>query len=257
MIRFRSLAVLVGALTLVACEKTAVQDITGTLPESRIKFFNFGVNAPGVHFFANDAKVTATASATGVESVVGVASGGAASGGLYSRLDPGAYTFTSRIVATVDKDLAIASVPGTLATGKAYSLYVSGIYNTTTKQADGFIVEDVFPDEADFSVALVRFVNAISNANPMRLVILNQTAGSTELPVGDVVAYKAGGAFVAVPPGLYNLFTRYAGATTNAITRTGVAFLGGRVYTIGARGDITVTSTTAATRPLLDNTLNR
>lgn len=251
------MAVLFGALALAACEKNAVQDITGTLPESRIKFFNFGVNAPSVHFFANDTKVTATTSATGVESTAGIASGNVGSGGLYSRLDPGAYTFTSRITATTDKDLAIASVPGTLAAGRAYSVYVSGIYNTTTKQADGFIVEDDFPEAFDYSVAYVRFVNAISNANPMRLVVLDQTAGSSELSIGDVVAYKASGAFVAVPPGVYNLFTRYAGATANVITRTGVGFTGGRIYTIGARGDITVTSTTAATRPQLDNTLNR
>lgn len=257
MIRFRSMAVLLGALALSACEKNAVQDIAGTLPESRIKFFNFGVSAPSVHFYANDAKITATTSSTGVESTAGIASGGVASGALYSRLDPGAYTFTSRITATTDKGLAIASVPGTLATGRAYSMYVSGIYNTTAKQADGFIVEDDFPEAIDYSVAYVRFVNAIANANPMRLVILNQLAGSTELPVGDVVAYKASGAFVAVPPGVYNLSARYAGATTNAITRTGVGFSGGLVYTIGARGDITVTSTTAATRPQLDNTRNR
>ena len=41
------------------------------------------------------------------------------------------------------------------------------------------------------------------------------------------------------------------------VTRTGVSFLGGRIYTIGARGDITVTSTTATNRPILDNTANR
>lgn len=257
MIRFRSLAVLLGALTLAACDKNAVQDITGTLPESRIKFFNFGVSAPAVHFYANETKVTATTSATGVESVGGIVSGGVGSGGLYSRLDPGAYTFTSRITATTDKDLAIASVPGTLITGKAYSLYVSGIYNTTTKQADGFLVEDDFPETIDFTVAYVRFVHAIANANPMSLFIRDQTAGSADLPVGGPVSYKAGGAFVPVPAGLYTLFTRYAGSTTNVITRTGVGFTAGRVYTIGARGDITVTSATAATRPLLDNTLNR
>jgi hypothetical protein len=257
MIRFRSLAVLLGAVTLAACEKNAVQDITGTLPESRIRFFNFGVNTPTVHFFANDAKVTATTSATGVESTLGIASGGVASGGLYSRLDPGAYTFTSRITTTVDNGVAITSVPGTLGSGKAYSMYVSGIYNTTTKQADGFIVEDDFPATFDYTVAYVRFVNAISNANPMRLVIRSQVAGSPEVPVGGAVAYKAGGVFVPVPVGLYDLFTRYEGATTNAITRTGVGLVAGRVYTIAARGDITVTSTTLATRPQLDLTFNR
>jgi hypothetical protein len=259
MIRFRSIAVLFGALALTACEKNAVQDITGALPESRVKFFNFGVSAPSVHFYANDTKVTATTSAVGRESVAGIASGGVGSGGLYSRLDPGEYTFTSRLMDTLNnnKGVVIASVPGALATGRAYSMYVSGIYNTTARQADGFIVEDDFPEAIDYSVAHVRFVNAISNANPMRLVIRDQTAGSSELPIGDVVAYKAGSAFVAVTPGVYDLYARYAGATANVITRTGVGFSGGFVYTIGARGDITVTSTTAATRPQLDNARNR
>jgi hypothetical protein len=39
--------------------------------------------------------------------------------------------------------------------------------------------------------------------------------------------------------------------------RTGVTLAGGRIYTVGARGDITITSTTATNRPFLDNTTNR
>jgi hypothetical protein len=75
--------------------------------------------------------------------------------------------------------------------------------------------------------------------------------------VGGPVAYKAGGAFTSLPGGVYDLATRYAGSTTNAIVRTAVSFSPGRVYTIGARGDITITSTTATNRPFLDNTANR
>jgi hypothetical protein len=41
------------------------------------------------------------------------------------------------------------------------------------------------------------------------------------------------------------------------VTRAGVSLFGGHVYTIGARGDITITSTTATNRPFLDNTSNR
>ena len=53
------------------------------------------------------------------------------------------------------------------------------------------------------------------------------------------------------------LSTRYTGSSTNAIVRAGVSFVAGKVYTISARGDITVTSTTATNRPFLDNTANR
>lgn len=72
---------LLCAVVLASCDKNAVQEITGPLPTSRIKFFHFGVNAPGVNFYANTTKMTATTSATGVESTTGVVYGGVGSGG--------------------------------------------------------------------------------------------------------------------------------------------------------------------------------
>ncbi|OGU01901.1 MAG: hypothetical protein A2W29_01510 [Gemmatimonadetes bacterium RBG_16_66_8] len=51
--------------------------------------------------------------------------------------------------------------------------------------------------------------------------------------------------------------TRHAGSATNAIVRTAVSFSGGWVYTIGARGEITVTSSTATNRPFLGNRADR
>ena len=253
---FRSIAMLLCAVALTACEKNAVQDITGSLPGSRIKFFNFGTNAPAVNFYANDSKITAITSATGVEAVTGVSSGGVGSGGFYSAIQPGSYTFTGKIAAAVDKDLVVSRATATLVDGKAYSFYISGIYDATAKTAEAFVVEDPFVDTLDYTVAYVRFVNAIPNANPMTLYAKNSTTAA-EVPVGGAVAYKAGGAFVALPSAVYDLTTRYAGSATNVITRTAVSFVAGKVYTIGARGDITVTSTTLATRPQLDNTANR
>lgn len=252
----RTLAVLLSAAVLTACDETAVQDISGPLASARIKFFNFGVGAPGVNFYANDTKMTAISSTSGTESTLGVNYGSVGSGGYYAAINPGQYTITGKIAATVDKDLAIATVTAPIADGKSYSFYLSGFYNTGSKSVDGFIVEDAYPAEIDFSVAYVRFVNAISNANPMTLYATN-TTGGTEAAVGAAVAYKAAGAFTSLPAGTYNLATRYAGSSTNAIVRTNVAFAAGRVYTIGARGDITITSTTATNRPFLDNTANR
>lgn len=249
----RVATVLTAAVLLAGCEKNAVQDITGSLPGSRIKFFNFGVGAPQVHFYGNDRKLTATTSGTGVESTVGVAYGGVAAGGFYSAIEPGQYTFTARITATVDKDLPIATVQGTLEANKNYSFYVSGTYNTTTKSAEGFFVEDNFPEAFDYTQGSVRFVNAIANSQPMVLFARNQLTG-TEVAIGGSVAYKAGGAFTAIPSGVYDLFVRAPGSTTNLITRTGVSFTNGRTNTIAARGTMGTTGTTA---PALDNTLNR
>lgn len=270
----KSLAVVLCAL-LGACdyEKNAVQDITAPDPGSRIRFFNFGVNAPAVNFYANDNKVTAISTAactpptdpacttTGIESTAGTAYGGVGLAGLYSAVTPGQYSLTGRIAAATDKGLAISNVSANLADGRYYSFYQSGFYNTTTKTVDAFVVEDNMPETIDFSVAHVRFVHAISNANPMTLYMTSTTNPAGEVTVGSEVGYKSAGAFTAVPGGIYNLTTRYAGATTSALTRTAVTFVAGRVYTITARGDITVAATTtgcaAANRTCLDNTANR
>ncbi|MEO5903617.1 MAG: hypothetical protein ABIQ55_06375, partial [Gemmatimonadaceae bacterium] len=177
------------------------------------------------------------------------------SGGFYTGIAPGQYTLTGKISAATDKDLPISNLPATIADGKFYSYYISGIYNTTAKTADAFVVEDPLP-AVDYTVAYVRFVNAISNSNPMVLSAKNTTSGVV-VPLGAAIAYKNAGAFISLPGGIYDISTRAAGATTDAISRTGVSFSPGIVYTIGARGDITVGGTTSANRPLLDNTANR
>lgn len=253
---FRSIAVLLCAASLAACEKNAVQDITGTLPSAKVRFFNFGVNAPGVNFYANTTKMTAITSATGAESVTGVVYGGVGSGGFYAGIQPGTYSLEGKISATVDKDLTISRVSTTLADGKTYSFYQSGFYDGTAKSVDAFVVEDPYEANIDFSVAYVRFVNAISNSQPMTLYAKNTTT-LAEVPLGGLVAYKSAGAFTAIPSGVYDVGARVAGGTANNIARTAVSFSAGRVYTISARGDMTVTSTTATNRPFLDNTANR
>jgi hypothetical protein len=253
--RSRIFAALLGALVLAACEKNAVQVLPNSdVPGARIKFFNFGVGSPGVNFYADNTKMTAVLSATGVEATTGVAYGGAGNGGVYLGIAPGTYSVTGRIAATVDKDLAIATLPVTTENGKFYSFYMSGIYNTTTKTSDAFVVEDPVVEPSDFTVAQVRFVNAISNASPLTLYALN-TTDSITTTVGTAIAYKGAGGFTALPVGIYNLFARYTDSTTNKVSRNAVTFLGGKVYTIGARGNITVATGTNA--PALDNTANR
>jgi uncharacterized protein DUF4397 len=254
----RLLATLLCAVAVAACEKNAVQVLPAdTLHTSRIKFFNFGVNAPGVNFYADDVKMTAVLSSTGSEATTGVAYGGVGNGGAYSSIAPGSYTLTGRIAATTDKDLPVATIATTIADDKFYSLYMSGFYNTAAKTSDGFVVEDVYPQEIDYTVAQVRFVNAMANAtNPLTLFAADTTTKDTVV-VGTAVAYKSAGAFTSLVPGVYNLFARYPDSTANKIVRNSVTLIGGRVYSVGARGDITITSTTATNRPFLDNTTNR
>jgi len=255
----RKLALLLGIVALAACDKNATQidDITAPLAGARVKFFNFGINAPTVNFFANDRKVTAISSTTGVESNLGVAYGSAGAGGFYTQITPGQYNFGGRITAVVDNGVSIATIPTTVADGKSYSVYLSGFYNTTAKTVEGFAVEDNFPADPDYAQALVRFVNASPNSVPMQLVAKNTTT-MEEKAIGDLIAYKAGGAFVTLPVAGYDLYVRSSATGAALVTRTAVAFSAGRVYTITIRGDMTLPATgTATNRPFLDNTANR
>ena len=268
---FRPLALLLGVAIIASCDKNATQNISAPAAGSAVKFFNFGVGDTSVNFFANDQKLTAASSTSCSSSVNGQTSdttclnagkesrngtnygGGANGGGLYSSIAPGSYTLSARLTTAANNGVAIASAPATLADGKFYSYYLSGFYNATTKSVESFLIEDPLPT-VDYTQANVRFVNAISNSQPMTLYAKNQTTG-VETAIGSTVAYKSAGAFTGLPTGTYDLSTRVAGSSTNVITRTGVGFAAGRVYTITAYGDITATKGAAV--PALDNTTNR
>jgi hypothetical protein len=253
--------------TVISCKKDKIQTIDAPIDvtqRAQIKYFNFGVGSPGVNFFANDVKVTGALSTVGSETTTGSASGTVYPQSGYSVISGGAYTFKGQIPSTAatDPNLAIATVQATLENGKYYTLYTSGLYDAAQKRSDGFVVEDKLP-AFNSTVAYIRFVNAISNApQPMSLYVKSST--NTALPealAASSVAYKSGSDFVALPIGSYELYARYPSATaTNVISRNGtsvVALAGGKVYTITSRGDITVTSTTAANRPQLDFSTNR
>jgi hypothetical protein len=251
-----------------ACDKNGIQNITAPENGAMVKFFNFGVGAPGVNFFSGSTKVTAISStscqppndttstcrSTGVESTTGTGVGAAANGALYNQIAPGSVTLTANISATTDKNLAISSVAANVENGKFYSYFVSGIYDPASKKADAFLVEDPIPTQQDQTNAYVRFVNAVSNGQPMILYAKNQTTG-VETAIGGAIAYKAAGAFTMIPGAVYDLSTRASGSTTNIVTRASVSFVPGHVYTVTARGDAVTTVT--ANKPALDNTANR
>ena len=254
-----AIAALALAAGLLACDKNAVQQLPlAPVPSARIMFFNYGVGDPQVNFYANETKMTAVSSATGTEATTGVAYGAVGNGGLYSALEPGPYSLTGRIAATIDKNLPIDVFSATIADAKFYSFYLSGFYNTTTKKADAFIVEDPIPAPVDYTVAYVRLVHASPNADQLTLYarLNGDTVTAHWTAVGTPVAYKGAGAFATIAPGVYDLGARYTGGTTNRITVTGVSLIYGHAYTIGARGDTTVTSSTDAKRPILSSTTN-
>jgi hypothetical protein len=249
-------------------DENAVQDITGPTPTtSRIKFHNFSPSSVGVNFFANDVKMTAVSTtactplptvdslrakcqAAGIETTTGVVygtctagacTGGSASGGLYAAIAPAQYTLTAKMAA---KDTIVSTVTQTIEDAKYYTFIMGGIYNTTTKTAEAFVIEDPIPTGAiDYTVAHVRFVNAISNATGALNLFATNTTTSTETAVGGAVAYKAAGAFMTLPAGTYDLRARYTGVSASLITRTGLSLVGGRAYTVTSRGSTATAST--------------
>lgn len=265
-----ALAACVAATSLVAAcsnDKNGVQDITGPVSGAHVKFFNFSVGAPSVNFYADAQKVTAISTgacfgqtdstiikqclAAGLESTNGTSYGSAANGGLYNDVSAGAHTLTGKITATTDKDLSISDLNTTVNDGTFYSYYTSGVYNTATKKADAFIVEDDLPNITDFTLAYVRLVNASPNGGSLTLSGVN-TATNAPVTMGGAVAYKSANAFVPVPAGVYNL-TLTGGPST--VTASNVSFVAGHVYSVGARGDFT--STVTANKPTLTATANR
>lgn len=266
---------LVAMVATSACEKNAVQQIAEPLSGgAAVKFFNFSPGSPQVNFYIGNTKTTAIAStgcydlkaitdslkavclSAGREATTGTAYGSSAvsSNAWYTNQPAGNATIAAKIAATTDLGLAIANLDAPLADGKFYSFYLSGIYNTTTKTSEAFIVEDKIPPVTDYNVAWVRFVNATSNSNPITLYLTNTTT-LLEVPIGGEVAYKAAGDFVAIPFGNYTMSARASSGTMAPITRTTTALGRGRVYTVTARGD--AVSTVTANKPALDNTVNQ
>ena len=254
--RHLKFAALLCAAALSACGDDANQILATAAPAAaQIKFFNFGVGAPGVNFYANTTKMTAISSSTGSESTTGTTYGNAGAGGAYTSIAPGQYDISGKIAAATDKDLAISHVNANLESGKKYSFYQSGFYSSATKTVDSFLIEDhVPPPPADTSITYVRFVNAISNSTPLTLYVKNPDTGA-EVVIGGATAYKEATDFVPITGGFFTVIARDAGGA-DKIVREGVNLNQRGIFSITARGDFTITSTTATNRPQLDATFN-
>lgn len=256
MIRYGRIAALVGAALLAACGDKVERTVTGPAPAARVKFFNFSVGAPGTDFWGNGEKLTGISSSAGVPSPQGTRYGESALGGFYVAVNPTQYTFLGKMSDTTaaNRGVVISTTTQSIENGKAYSVYQSGLYDAVAKHADSFIVEDTWADSKDFYTTRVRFVNAVSNASGNILLLAkSQATGSVEQAIG-LVPYKSATPYTPLPPGIYDLYARYQGSTTNLVLRTSVSMGGLRVYTVTIRGD--ATSSATATKPALDVTAN-
>jgi len=133
---------------------------------------------------------------------------------------------------------------------------VAGVEVTSTSGVPG----------ASSSITIHAVYSISSGAQPL-MVIDGLPMDNKTLYTNVLVASDAPGSttacnnravdFTPQPGGVSDISARLAGATTHTIARTGVSFPAGQIHTVSARGDITVTFTTATTRPVLDNTANQ
>lgn len=247
------IALVLGAAALAACGDSGQTNITAPTSGAKVLFINEAVGAPGVNFFADSAKITAVLTSAGTPSPVGTGYGQMAAGGYYTQVAAGQHTLSGKTsdTTTGKSNLPVSSAAATLAAGNWYSYYQSGVYNAATGQADAFVVQDQIPSTWDYTVANVRFVNAIANSGSGTLTVTDSTGKATA--IGAATGYKLASAYVPVPIGAYGVSV--AGLRGAAVTRGSVTLVGGRYYTIAARGDTTVTSGSKA--PTLDFQENR
>src|SRR5438132_2419630 len=155
--RHASIAALLCASLVSACGQDALQNITvPPFAGSRVRFYNFGVNDPGLNFYADTAKLTSIGTAIGKDSTNGTAYGALApANGDYTAIAPGQHTLVAKIAVDTTHP-AVSSAVTTIGDGKYYSFYTSGFYNSTAKTVESFVVEDTFVIPADTSTANVR-----------------------------------------------------------------------------------------------------
>jgi hypothetical protein len=252
--RFSLLSAVASLSLLAACDKNAVQTITAPVEGGAfVRFHNLSVGSPVLNFYANTQKVTAASSTacspppttpnplcttTGVEAAsatAGTGYGASAIGGNYAMITPGAYALTGRIGTVADNGVTISTVNSTVESGKFYSYFTSGIYSTSTKSTDAFLVEDKLPTSFDYTKSYIRVLNASVNAPAISLSTKLQ--GSTDVvTVATNVSYKGVTEFITIAPGLTDVTITWAGSTPVVVT--GVGFSGGHVYTLAVRGDL-------------------
>lgn len=257
--KYRILTPLFFSVLICGCKKNAIHEISKPISGGAfIKYFNFAVNSPTVNFYADNTKVSASLSTTGVESpTTGVAySAVYPSANAYSLIAAGTYEFKAKIpsTASADADLAITAIKKQVEDGKSYSLYTCGLYDSATKKTDVFIIDDELPP-VDNSAAYVRFVNSSYNANPVNLTFRNKTT-SSETVVAANVAYKSASPFQKMPDGVYELILSYPNSKDIIVARKDVNIINANVYTFSLRGDIAALPTKVE-KPFIESTLNR
>lgn len=234
--------------------------------EAQVRFYNFGINAPSVNFYADNVKITASQSLTGEMAPTGVSFGATYPSIGYVEVPGGdninIFSKTPTTLAIPannvnnyqqDKEVSNITVPK-LESKKQYSLFIAGYFDKDTHKAESFIISDELPP-SDTSKVFVRFVNSgVAEAGTLSIKVskMDGTEVISEEMVAAELAFKSATEFKDFPYGTYK-FTIIPSNANNRIWERTITLNRDRVHTIAVRGDLRNTSPA----PLLDNTQNR
>lgn len=234
--------------------------------EAQVRFYNFGINAPSVNFYANDVKVTAAQSLTGEMAATGVSFGGTYPSLGYVEVPTGqgvivkSKTPTTLVIPTnnvnkYEKDKEVSNLTvSTLESRKQYSVFIAGYFNKDTHTAESFVISDDLPP-SDTSKVFIRVVNSgVAEAGTLSIKAerMKGTEVLSEQVIDAALPFKKATPFVALPYGSYRL-TIVSSVTPTVLWQRTLTLNADRVHTIAVRGDLRFTSPA----PLLDNTQNR
>lgn len=261
--KFKYIGILFATLPFffAGCDKEFVVDraAEGEIVGARIRLYNFAMTAPTVNFYSNETKISAVASSNQLEALGGVVYGGEYPNNQYALAPAGNRNILAitPMNLAVNGSLTIATIPADLADGKFYSIYTSGIYDSVNKIAEGFYVEDVFPQQIDSAGAYVRIVNPCPNSSIKLMLQKTQTIAGVktvleEIEVGNHVEYQKASPFLLITPGAWELVLTDLNSGKTAV-RNATSFLKQRVYTLSLRGNIV----TGVPTPFIDFTTNK
>ena len=236
------IAVSIGLLT--ACkreefvENTVYEKIAPADPKySYFKVLNATAGSPIVNYYLDGVKSSGLYTTTGVES--GYAYNGLFPDLGYAVATPGTRSLGARLTSVAlpatDRGLEVFTAPFNLASGKYYTIFTTGIYNTTSKKIESsLILEDIRPS-LDTSKIFIRFVN-MYNGSPN--LDLTQVVSNTSQKLATNVAFGKASDWAAIAsPSLSSVYsiTNNSGGTVVA-SSLATTLTKGRSYTIYIRG---------------------
>lgn len=244
-----TVALLVVVLTLGACEKNAILEMTEPVTSgAHMKFFFHVDGAPRSNFYLDNKKVTGVSSNNDGD-VLGNLYRSVYPSNAYAMVPSGNFSLAAYGIENSESTEMLASADVALQENKHYSAYLAG----TTDNYEVAIIEDNLPP-ADHTTIHWRFVNTMANMpDAVDVYAVKKAVAPTEenpegedeqiISLGTNIGFKEHGNYVMLETGRYTYKvyisgTDYDPSTTTPYLQHSVTLASlGRVYSTQIRGE--------------------